>query len=184
MNTPNKLTVGRVFMVPLFMAAYYLQPGEVKYIAALLFIAASLTDFFDGHLARKHHLITNFGKIMDPLADKILVTAALIMLTEGGRISAVITLIIIAREFFISGLRMIAASEGTVIAAGKTGKLKTATQMTAIILFLFFNPRNPAAFIPGWLTITAYVVLYISVILSIWSAIEYMMGYAHLFADN
>ena len=161
-----------------------MQSAEAKVIAAAIFIIASLTDFFDGYLARKLKLVTNFGKIMDAIADKVLVCGALILLTEARRISAVLTLIIIAREFLISGLRVIAASEGTVIAAGKTGKWKTATQMTAIILFLFFDPKNPASAMPTVLAVIAHIMLYTSVVLSIWSAYEYVNNQKGLFKDK
>lgn len=184
MNLPNKITTVRVFLVPVFMIAFYLEHTEAKIIATVIFIIASLTDFFDGYLARKHNLVTNFGKIMDAIADKVLVCAALVLLTESGRISAIITLIFISREFLISGLRTIAAKEGIVIAAGKTGKLKTATQMTAIILFLLFDPKNPQTFMPTSIVYIAYAMLYFALILSIISAFEYLGGHKELFKDR
>lgn len=184
MNLPNKITTARVFLVPVFMAAFYFERHETKIIATCIFIVASLTDFFDGYIARKHNLVTNFGKIMDAIADKVLVCSALVMLTEIGRISAIITLIFISREFLISGLRTIAAKEGTVIAAGKTGKLKTATQMTAIILFLLFDSRNPASLMPTVLVYIAYITLYGALLLSIVSAFEYLNASKALFKDR
>lgn len=184
MNLPNKITTGRVCLVPLFMLVFYIERTEAKIFAALIFIVASLTDFFDGYLARKYNLVTNFGKIMDAIADKVLVCAALVLLTEAGRISAVVTLLFISREFLISGLRVIAAKEGTVIAAGKTGKLKTATQMTAIILFLLFEPASTSTFMPGWLIVTAYVMLYAALTLSVISAIEYLNAHKSLFKER
>ena len=99
MNLPNKITTARVCMVPLFMLVFYIEKWEAKAFATIVFIVASLTDFFDGYLARKYNLVTNFGKIMDAIADKVLVCAALVLLTECGRISAIITLIFISREF-------------------------------------------------------------------------------------
>ncbi len=184
MNLPNKITTARVCLVPVFMAAFYLEKGEAKIFATIIFIIASLTDFFDGYLARKYNLVTNFGKIMDAIADKVLVCAALVMLTETERISAIITLIFISREFLISGLRTIAAKEGTVIAAGKTGKLKTATQMTAIILFLLFDPGNPNTFMPSAIIYLANITLYLALGLSILSAVEYLNAHKELFKDR
>lgn len=139
MNLPNKLTMLRVCMVPFFV--YFLletpELGErmfFKWIALALFVLASLTDMLDGRIARKYHLITNFGKLMDPLADKLLVCSALIGLTWHGIVPAWMTIIIIGREFIISGFRMLAAEKGIVIAAGFWGKLKTVSQMVMICL--------------------------------------------------
>lgn len=184
MNLPNKITTVRVCLVPVFMLAFYLERTEAKVLATIIFIVASLTDFFDGYLARKYNLVTNFGKIMDAIADKVLVCAALVLLTEARRISAIITLIFISREFLISGLRTIAAKEGTVIAAGKTGKLKTATQMTAIILFLLFNPGNPDTFMPVYIVYLANIMLYLALGLSVLSAFEYLNAHKALFKDR
>ena len=138
MNTPNKLTVGRMIMVP-FLVLFLLTGwgGEAnRYISLAIFVIASVTDWFDGYLARKHHLVTNFGKFMDPLADKLLVCSAMICLIELKRLPAWIVIIIIAREFIISGFRLIAAENGIVIAANYWGKFKTVSQMIMIILLL------------------------------------------------
>ena len=138
MNTPNKLTVGRMIMVP-FLVFFLLTGwgGEAnRYISLAIFVIASVTDWFDGYLARKHHLVTNFGKFMDPLADKLLVCSAMICLIELERLPAWIVIIIIAREFIISGFRLIAAENGIVIAANYWGKFKTVSQMIMIILLL------------------------------------------------
>lgn len=138
MNTPNKLTVGRMIMVP-FLVLFLLSGwgGEAnRYISLAIFVIASVTDWFDGYLARKHHLVTNFGKFMDPLADKLLVCSAMICLIELERLPAWIVIIIIAREFIISGFRLIAAENGIVIAANYWGKFKTVSQMIMIILLL------------------------------------------------
>jgi CDP-diacylglycerol--glycerol-3-phosphate 3-phosphatidyltransferase len=139
MNIANQLTIFRVLLIPVYM--YFMlsdMPGG-RMIATGIFIFASLTDFLDGYLARKYHLITNFGKFMDPLADKLLVTAALLCLIELGEVSSWIVMIIIAREFIVSIFRAIAAAEGVVIAASWWGKVKTNVQMAAIILMLFRN---------------------------------------------
>lgn len=138
MNTPNKLTVARMIMVP-FLVVFLLTGwgGEAnRYISLVIFAAASITDWFDGYLARKHNLITNFGKFMDPLADKLLVCSAMICMIELGRLSSWIVIVIIAREFIISGFRLIAAENGVVIAANYWGKFKTVSQMIMIILLI------------------------------------------------
>ena len=169
MNTPNKLTVGRMILVP-FMVLFLLTDlgGEAnRYISLVIFAGASITDWFDGYLARKHHLVTNFGKFMDPLADKLLVCSAMICMIELGRLPAWIVIIIIAREFIISGFRLIAAENGVVIAANYWGKFKTVSQMIMIILMIM-NLDN--AVFQG--AITLFVV--IAVALTIISLIDYI----------
>src|SRR5574344_870006 len=134
MNLPNKLTVIRVILVPLFMFFFYFNSIPGNYIIALvLFAVASITDSLDGYIARKNKLVTDFGKFLDPLADKVLVTAALCCFVEKGLMSAVPLTIIVSREFMVSGLRLVTASKGVVVAAGIWGKLKTAFTMVAII---------------------------------------------------
>ena len=138
MNTPNKLTVARMIMVP-FLVVFLLTGwgGEAnRYISLILFVAASITDWFDGYLARKNHLVTNFGKFMDPLADKLLVCSAMICMIELGRLPAWFVIIIIGREFIISGFRLVASDNGVVIAANYWGKFKTVSQMIMIILLI------------------------------------------------
>ena len=138
MNTPNKLTVARMIMVP-FLVIFMLTGwgGEAnRYISFGIFAVASITDWFDGYLARKNNLVTNFGKFMDPLADKLLVCSALICLIEMKRLEAWVVIVIIAREFIISGFRLIAAENGVVIAANYWGKFKTVSQMIMIILLI------------------------------------------------
>jgi CDP-diacylglycerol--glycerol-3-phosphate 3-phosphatidyltransferase len=137
-NIPNYLTILRVIMIPFFvffMVTDYAGSSS-KWIAVALFIVASLTDFLDGHLARKYNIVSNFGKFMDPLADKMLVSSAMICLTEQGRLAAWIVIIIISREFIISGFRLIAADNGIVIAASYWGKFKTNFQMFMIIMLI------------------------------------------------
>ena len=138
MNTPNKLTVMRMILVP-FMVLFLLTGwgGEAnRYICLVIFAVASITDWFDGYLARKYDLVTNFGKFMDPLADKLLVCSAMICMISLGRLQSWIVIIIIAREFIISGFRLIAAENGVVIAANYWGKFKTTAQMIMIILLI------------------------------------------------
>lgn len=138
MNLPNKLTVLRVIMVPFFVFFMLTDVGGAanKWIALALFVIASLTDMLDGKIARKYNLVTNFGKFMDPLADKLLVCSAMICLIPQKKLSAGIVIVIIAREFIISGFRLIAAENGVVIAANYWGKFKTASQMVMIILLI------------------------------------------------
>ena len=138
MNTPNKLTIARMIIVP-FLVIFLLTGwgGEAnRYISLTLFVVASVTDWFDGYLARKNNLVTNFGKFMDPLADKLLVCSAMICMIDLKRLPAWFVIIIIAREFIISGFRLIAAENGIVIAANYWGKFKTASQMIMIILLI------------------------------------------------
>ena len=138
MNTPNKLTVARMIIVP-FLVVFLLTGwgGDAnRYISLALFVVASITDWFDGYLARKNNLVTNFGKFMDPLADKLLVCSAMICMIDLKRLPAWFVIIIIGREFIISGFRLIAAENGIVIAANYWGKFKTASQMIMIILLI------------------------------------------------
>ena len=136
MNIANKLTVLRIIMVPIFMLFLMLDITNPVYvtIALVLFVVASLTDMLDGQLARKHNMVTNFGKLMDPLADKMLTTAAFLGLMHFSRASAWAVMLILTREFIVSGIRLVAAGEGTVIAASIWGKMKTVFQMVMIIL--------------------------------------------------
>ncbi len=169
MNLPNKLTVLRVLMIPFFVVFMLTDlAGEAsKYIALALFCIASFTDFLDGHLARKHNLVTNFGKFMDPLADKLLVCSAMICLIETGKLAAWIVLIIIAREFIISGFRLVASDNGIVIAASYWGKFKTVSHMAMIIL-LILDIQNPAM-----QTLTT-VIVWIGLALTIISLVDYV----------
>ena len=139
MNIPNKLTIFRVILIPVFIIALMsgIIPEPVnRYVGVVIFCVASFTDYLDGHIARKYNLVTNFGKFMDPLADKLLVSSALICMIELGFLPAWIVIIIISREFIITGFRLIAAEGGLVIAASWWGKIKTVTQMLMIILVL------------------------------------------------
>lgn len=167
MNLPNKLTVFRVICVPIFVAIMLIDSIPYNnYIALGLFIIASLTDLLDGKIARKYNLVTNFGKFMDPLADKLLVCAALICLTPT-KIPAWITIIIISRELFISGFRTLAADQGIVLAAGWWGKFKTTFQMVMIIV-LILDIQNNVFNIIGW------GLIWISLALTIISMIDYL----------
>jgi len=167
MNLPNKLTIGRILVVPVFVI---LLMFEYYYISAIIFVLASLTDMFDGMIARKYNLVTNFGKIMDPLADKILVVAALVCLVELGQVAAWMVIIILAREFAVTGLRSVAAAQGVVIAAGTTGKIKTILQMIAIPALLLQNWPFQLIGFPF-----AKIMLWASVIMTVVSGVEYIM---------
>ena len=169
MNLPNKLTVLRVIMVPFFVAFMLSDLGGAanKYIALALFCVASFTDFLDGYLARKHNLVTNFGKFMDPLADKLLVCSALICLSSLGKLATWIVLLIIAREFIISGFRLVASDNGIVIAASYWGKFKTVSHMTMIIM-LILDFQNPIYFI------ATQVVVWIGLALTVISLVDYV----------
>lgn len=169
MNIANQLTVLRMALIPVFMFFLLSDLPGARWIAAGLFIFASLTDFVDGYLARKLNLITNFGKFMDPLADKLLVTAALLCFIQLGEVSSWIVMLIIAREFIVSIFRAIAASEGIVIAASWWGKLKTNVQMFAIILILFRNWPLQAT---GWPV--GDLLMYLAAILTVVSGFDYI----------
>lgn len=143
MNTPNKLTVSRLILTVFFTIAFYaeMRAGKTVFvISTVLFILASFTDFLDGHLARKYNLVTDFGKFMDPLADKVLICAAMLVLIENSSLPAWMAILIISREYAITILRAIAASSGKVIAASKSGKLKTVTQIAGIVMMLLNTP--------------------------------------------
>lgn len=168
MNLPNKITIGRVLMIPLFLFFYLtdiIPKGD--YIAAFIFIIASFSDFIDGYIARKQKLVTNFGKFADPLADKLLVTSALISFIERGLVPAWIIIIIIAREFIISGFRLVASDNNVVIAASYWGKLKTTAQMImCILLIINFDLRI--------FNLLEQVFIYLSLILTVISLFDYI----------
>jgi CDP-diacylglycerol--glycerol-3-phosphate 3-phosphatidyltransferase len=169
MNLANKLTTFRVLCIPIFVVFMLIESIPYNYcLAAIVFIIASITDLFDGKIARKYHLVTNFGKFMDPLADKMLVSAALICLTPK-MIPSWVVIIIISRELFISGFRMLAAGQGIVLAAGWWGKFKTAFSMVMIIVLIVNTPLNNSV-----LYIIGQVLIWISLALTIISMIEYV----------
>lgn len=141
MNLPNKLTMLRVILIPVFLLVLFLAPAPMnRYVAVIIFIVASLTDFLDGYLARKWNLVSNFGKFMDPLADKLLVMAALVSMVQLGDLASWVVIIILAREFAITGFRTLAMEANIVMAASWWGKVKTTVQMLMIILVLLDLP--------------------------------------------
>ena len=166
MNLPNKLTILRMIMIIPFVV-FMLVPigGTGKWIALALFVIASLTDLLDGKIARKYNLVTTFGKFMDPLADKLLVCSALICLVEMGKIPAWIVIIIVSREFIISGFRLVASDNGVVIAASYWGKFKTTFQMIAVVLLIVGIPA---------LSMVTTAVVWIALVLTVISLVDYI----------
>lgn len=189
MNLPNKITIARILLVPIMMLMPYIEITAktsfglpiVNIIILIIFLVASFTDYLDGHIARKRNIVTNFGKFLDPIADKLLVLAALVMLVEARIIPGWIPIIIAAREFMVSAIRMLVATEGKVIAASKLGKIKTVTQMVAISL-AFLDANYFMSFVWGGLTgfalilnILMSVAMILAVIATIWSGVDYFM---------
>lgn len=174
MNLPNKLTILRAIMIPFFLVFLYMSVmeghdfGWFKWVALGVFIAASLTDMLDGKIARKYNLVTNFGKFMDPLADKLLVCSALIALSDIGRMPAWIVIVIIARDFIISGFRLVAAEKGVVIAAGWSGKIKTTVQMI-MVCFLVADLGGKVFYVID------QVLIYLALVLTIVSLLDYLI---------
>lgn len=178
MNLPNKITMFRVVLIPVFVVLMLVpQIPFGNLLAAVVFVIACISDFFDGYLARKYKLVTNFGKFMDPLADKLLVCSALICLVGLDRVPAWIVIIIIAREFIISGFRLIASDNGVVIAASFFGKFKTTAQMIACILLILQLPF-------AWAKVASLIFLYLALILTVISLCEYVWKNRGVLSDK
>ena len=176
MNLPNKLTMFRVILIPFFVVFLLVDITTYdKWIALAIFIVASLTDLLDGKIARKYNLVTNFGKFMDPLADKLLVCSALICLVSLGKIAAWMVIVIIAREFIISGFRLIASDNGVVIAASYWGKFKTTFQMVMICLMIADIPQ---------ISLVTDIVMWAAVILTVVSLVDYLMKNKDVMKDT
>ena len=179
MNLPNKLTIMRVILIPFFvfflLSPYF--PAYGNYIAVAIFIVASLTDMLDGKIARKYNLVTNFGKFMDPLADKLLVCSAMICLIELDRLAAWIVIVIIAREFIISGFRLVASDNGVVIAASYWGKFKTTFQMLMVIVLIL------DIHIPSFQSLST-VLTYVALILTVVSLNDYIVKNKDVLKDQ
>ena len=195
MNLPNKLTVMRMVLIPFMMFFYlatFIPHGIGKIIALVIFIVAALTDLLDGKIARKYNLVTNLGKFLDPIADKILTAAALFMLMADGTIPApwgvIVVTIIIAREFMVSALRLIAASQGTVLAADIWGKAKTMVQMIALPILLLVPFLIELGGVVGWLILTVKIVGWVALgaatLLTIISGANYLIKNAKCFKDS
>ena len=167
MNTPNKLTLLRIIMIPFFVVFMLVDFGPwSKWAALAIFVVASLTDTLDGYLARRDHLVTNFGKFMDPLADKLLLCSAMTCMIELGRLPSWVVIVIIGREFVISGFRLIASDNGVVIAANYWGKIKTVCQMVMIIVLI--------ADLGGGFVILEQILIYASLLLTVISLVTYL----------
>lgn len=166
MNLPNKLTIARVVVVPIFIVLFLFN---FHLIAFVVFILAALTDLIDGQIARKYNLVSNFGKIMDPLADKILVYSAFCLMVENGLIPGWMLIVILTREFIVAGMRTVAASEGLVVAAGMSGKIKTVLQMVAVPMLLLV----PVISWQFWVT-ASMIVLWASLLMTVYSGVEYI----------
>jgi CDP-diacylglycerol---glycerol-3-phosphate 3-phosphatidyltransferase len=181
LNTPNAITLARIALIPVFLWFTYYESRVHSFIAALVYAATSATDFLDGWVARRKNLVTVIGKFLDPLADKLIVMAALVMLVHLGRVAAWVVIVVLAREFIVTGLRTIAMSEGLVIPAGREGKYKTALQLAGICFLLlhYTYPIDALAFsfdvdanrVGTWL-------LYISMLFSVISAVFYFRDFA------
>lgn len=186
MNLPNKLTLLRVILVPFFLLFLLVDQIPLHGLWALvIFAAASITDALDGHIARSRGLITDFGKFLDPVADKVLVFAALIAFVELGLASSVAVVIMMAREFLVSSMRMVAASKGRVIAAGKSGKVKTAVTMVSIVVILLLMALGDL--VPGMtvsLAAVSNVLIWICGVITVYSGVEYLVQNKDVFTGS
>lgn len=188
MNLPNKLTILRIILVPVFLVLL-LNFDNLTWAAGLVFVVASLTDLADGKIARKYNLVTNFGKFADPLADKLLVSAALIALCTMGKLGTPVlgawaTFIIIAREFMVTGIRLVAAAEGKVIAAGMSGKIKTTVQMITVVYILFADLIIGIGLPESFSSILTIILVLASVIMTVYSGCEYLIQNKSLLDTN
>ena len=171
MNLPNKLTLMRVILIPVYLVLWHLDFAYNNYAALAVFIVASLTDFLDGHIARKYNLVTDFGKFMDPLADKMLVLTSMTCFCAMGRFPDWALVIVMAREFAVSGLRLVAVDNGRVIAAGWSGKVKTASTMVCLCLMHLYTP-TPLSGMPNYLD---WVCIAVIVAATLYSGVEYFV---------
>ena len=177
MNLPNKLSIIRVALIPVIVILLYQQSDACRIIAGALFIIASLTDFLDGFIARKYNLVTNFGKFIDPVADKLLVLTTLIMLLHRGQMEAWIIIIILCRELAVDALRLVSVTQGKVIAASPFGKIKTTCQMIMITAAILLNQ---AAFSTWYMIILTVA----AVVMTLFSAVDYFMKNRAVFSEN
>lgn len=168
MNLPNKLTICRIAAIPMIVALMYIRAPWANIAALVLFCLASLTDYLDGHIARKNNIVTDFGKFLDPIADKLLVLSTLIMLISKGQMAAWVVVLILARELCVDGLRLIAVTKGLVIAAGKLGKIKTVSQM-ALIIWLMVTGNGAFTGVVSIL-LTVWVAA-----ITLWSGVDYFL---------
>ena len=169
MTTANKITIFRVICIPVFIVLMYMDGAAARYGALAVFVIASLSDFLDGYIARHYNQVSNFSKFMDPLADKILVITAMLLFVESGRMPGWVLALVVAREFAVSGLRLVAVEQGRVIAAAKSGKIKTASTMVCIILMLLIGVPYSA---PDYLGMVCNAVILLT---TLYSGIEYFI---------
>lgn len=173
MNLPNRLTMLRILMIPFFVATFYIPWAYAFWLSAILFVAAFVTDLVDGQIARKKNMVTDFGKLMDPIADKILTMAAMVMLSWTGQLSPLVSIIVLTREFIVSGVRLVAAGGGTVVAAGWLGKAKTMMQFIMLLyimlgpVFRYFMGASVFSAVKG-------VLIALVLILTLWSGWDYV----------
>lgn len=191
LNVPNILTITRILLIPVYMCAMYWKHEYASQVACILFVVAAVTDMLDGKIARKYGLITNFGKVMDPVADKIMVTAAMVVLVDLHHLAAWIVILMLFRDFAVGALRDLAASQGTIIAAGIWGKLKTVLQMVALGMIIFYDkiliyPRfglsnGGVSVSSGTIYLPVYelgmVVMYVALVASVFSGVMYFKQY-------
>jgi CDP-diacylglycerol--glycerol-3-phosphate 3-phosphatidyltransferase len=186
-NVPNMLTLGRIFIIPVFIWCAYDADPFYSAMAAVLFTVATLTDVVDGYLARKQNLVTVVGKFMDPLADKLLALAAMVMMVRLGRLAAWVAIVALSREFIVTGLRQIAATEGMVIAAGAEGKVKTTLQLVGMVC-LCIHYRHVVDFIwwrgPVNFNVVGTWLVYLSLVFSVWSAGLYFRGFLQMLTQR
>ncbi len=184
MNLPNKLTMLRIGLVPVFMVFFSINKAWCQWTALVIFVAASVTDLLDGRIARARHLVTDFGKFMDPIADKLLVMSALVELVAQLRMPAWVCIVMLAREFMVSGFRLVASAKGKVIAAGIWGKLKTVSQMIFIPMAIVLFPMKELHhdFHNIWRVLT-HIIMYISAALTIWSGFLYIWNNREYLSD-
>ena len=175
MNLPNKLTLLRVCLIPVFVVFARMTPFWAQCVAVAVYGIACLTDMLDGRIARARNLITNFGKFMDPIADKLLVMSALVVLTAQGRMPDWVCILMLAREFLVSGFRLVAVENGRVIAAGPLGKLKTVFQMSASVALMLLVPLEGKALLGQFGVVLANVLLYIALALTVVSGADYII---------
>ncbi|WP_096199427.1 CDP-diacylglycerol--glycerol-3-phosphate 3-phosphatidyltransferase [Bacillus sp. FJAT-45350] len=190
MNLPNKITISRILLIPVLMI-FFLAPidlGKIfigvelpttHFIGAIIFIVAAITDGLDGYYARRFNLVTNFGKFLDPLADKLLITAGLIVLVELQMLAAWIAIVIISREFAVTGIRLIAAADGSVIAASPLGKIKTITQIIGISALMLYNFPFGAIGFPF-----AEIMIWVATVMTIISGIDYFIKNKHVLFNS
>ena len=180
MTTANKLTLLRMALIPVFLGVLYAGFPASRYVALGVFVAASLTDFADGYIARHYHQITNFGKFMDPLADKVLVMAAMCWFVEEGRMPGWLLAAVLLREFAVSGMRLVAVERGRVIAAGWSGKVKTAATMVCLCLMLFFPAPGPGDSAPDFIALLSNAVILAT---TLYSGAEYLIKNRDVFRN-